>query len=384
MTTTFASPRIDISLDNLIHNVNAIRSQAGIGKGIMAVVKDLAYGCGSVPVSKTLEECGAEWLAVATPAEAHTLRNACIKTPVLVLGEFTKDDLIWGANNAISFSLNKIEDMLAFRECGNTVRFHIHIDTGMTRLGILPDAFQNLLPDLCTNNNIVCEGLYTHLASADIPDTTTVKKQCALFTNVLYAMRSAGISPTHIHYANSAGIMRFPLLPECTLVRPGITLYGCKPDPSQHFSLDVKPLVSLIGNIVRIEKVPANTPVSYCGRYVTQCETNIATVNIGYGIGLPRALTNKGSVLVNEKRYGIAGTVTMDYIMVDAGANCAMKVGDEAVVIGSQGNETITPDDIALCAQTIGYEILCGLSTKIDRYYYKNGAPVHHVPGHYY
>jgi alanine racemase len=179
-----------------------------------------------------------------------------------------------------------------------------------------------------------------------------------------------------VHFANSAWIMRSPDLAGSTFVRPGIALYGCKPDPGQAFPLDLLPVVSLKSRIVKIKKVPAGTPVSYGGRYVTAAETVIATIALGYGDGIPRSLGNRGEVLIRGKRFRIAGTVTMDYIMVDAGPAPSMNVGDEAVAMGSQGSESISPDDVALLDDTIAYEILCGLSASLDRIYVSGGKIV--------
>jgi alanine racemase len=378
------SPFIEVSLDNIIHNIGEIRKVFPASKGIMAVVKDLAYGCGSVMVSKTLEANGVAWLAVAFAGEARALRDGGVTLPILMLGECGKDELAWGAANNISFSLNDPADVAAWIGSGVAVRFHLNVDTGMGRLGLLPKQLDAVIDAVKGNPRLVCEGAYTHLACADIPGTATVELQIKRFREALDALRQHGISPQHIHYANSSAIMRFPVSSECTLVRPGITIYGCKPDPCQDFPLDLRSAVTLKAHVAKIKHVPAGTPVSYGGRYVTPCDTTIATIPLGYGIGLPRILTNKGSVLIGGKRYTIAGTVTMDYIMVDAGPQSQMRVGDEAVAIGHQGGEYISPDEVARLAGTIAYEILCGLSTKLDRYYCRNCVTVHYQPGYYF
>jgi alanine racemase len=177
--------------------------------------------------------------------------------------------------------------------------------------------------------------------------------------------------------------LRFPLS-GCTLARPGIALYGCKPDPAQDFAIDLKPVASLISHVVKMKKLPGGTPVSYGGNYVTPADTWIATIPLGYAHGLPRYLNGKGSVLIGGSRYRIAGNVTMDYIMVDAGSNPSISVGDEVVAIGSQGSETITPDDVALIGNTIGYEVLCNLGTTIDRFYTRGGEIIYHESGAVY
>jgi alanine racemase len=378
------APFIEVLLDNIVHNLGEVRRAASSPKGIMAVVKDLAYGCGSVMVSKTLEANGVAWLAVATTPEARAIRDGGVRLPILVLGGCTRDEVQWGSENNISFSLNDPADASSWSVCPLPVRFHMNIDTGMGRLGILPQQLDAVVTAIKKNPLLVCEGAYTHLACADAQGTDTVAIQLKRFGSALDLLRQNGVSPRHIHYANSAAIARFPLSPECTLVRPGIALYGCRPDPAQDFDLDLKCAIALKAYVTKIKHVPAGTPVSYGGRYVATADTMIATIPIGYGIGLPRSLSGKGSVLIGGKRYAISGTVTMDYIMADVGANPAVRVGDEAVAIGCQGAECISADEVALKAGTIGYEILCGMSAKLDRYYYLGGAMVRFTPGFYF
>jgi alanine racemase len=201
---------------------------------------------------------------------------------------------------------------------------------------------------------------------------------------VIGALAKSKIRPHHVHYANSAALLRFPQDPACTLVRPGIALYGCKPDPLQEFGITLKPVVSLKSYVVKVKRVPPGTPVSYGGRYVTKGDTHIATISLGYGAGIPRRLSNIGTVLIRGRRYTIAGTVTMDYVMVDTGPSTDIRVGDEAVMLGCQDGECVTADAVAEQAGTIGYEILCGLSRRLDRYYYLGGNVVHFLPGQIY
>lgn len=376
-----SKPFLEISLDNILYNLGEIRRIIPPDKGVIAVVKDCAYGCGSVPVSRVLEANGVAFLAVACLDEAAVLREAGIASPLLVLGPCDARGLAWGATHNIVFSLNDLSDVGAWRSAAAAVRFHLNIDTGMGRLGIAPAETSEIIAELKKNQSLFCEGAYTHLASADVPGTDTVDRQLRRFADSVSLLKAGGISLTHIHYANSAGLMRFPLSPDCTLVRPGITLYGCRPDPSQQFPLNLKSVVTLKAPVVKMKRVAAGTPISYGGRYVTSTETNIATIPLGYGIGLPRGLTGKGSVLINGRRHAIAGTVTMDHIMADVGTSPAVSIGDEAVVIGCQGCECISPDEVALCCGTIAYEILCGLSERLDRYYIYKGAISDRVAG---
>ena len=373
------SSYVEISLDNLIHNLNQVKNSTPDSMAIMAVVKDNAYGCGSVMVARALEAHNVHFFAVANAGEARTLRTAGIRSPILIMGACGTEDVRWGANANVRFALNDLADLGVWNSLGCPILFHIDIDTGMGRLGITPSETSTLISTLKTSPNLICEGMYTHLANADNPDTGTISRQLANFRKVLNVLSENAMAPRLIHYGNSAAIMRYPL-EECTMVRPGIALYGCKPDPGQDFALDLKPVLSLKSHVVKMKRVAAGTPISYGSTYVTSMETTIATIAMGYGQGLPRLLSNRGSVLIRGRRYRIAGRVTMDFIMIDAGANPDMSVGDEAVALGSQGTENIHPDDVALLCNTIGYEILCNISSTIDRFYVLDGKIIHHEP----
>jgi alanine racemase len=244
----------------------------------------------------------------------------------------------------------------------------------------MPDEIGALIFLLKRHPQISIDGVFTHLASADVSGMASVSTQQALFFNALSRLREAGITPACIHYANSAGIARHALS-GCTHVRPGIMLYGCKPDPAQEFLIDLRPIATLKSYIVKIKRVPAGTPVSYGQTYCTKAETCIATIALGYGCGFPRGSGASRDVLIRGKRYRIAGRVTMDYLMVDAGSKSDLCVGDEVVAMGYQGKLCISPDEVALQSQTIAYEILCNLSDKLPRDYIQKGKVIHRQEG---
>jgi alanine racemase len=331
------APRIEISLDDLLHNLACIRSRLPGDIEVLAVVKDNAYGCGSRVVAKTLEEKGGVgFFAVRTPSEAFFLKKNGVRSPVLVLGPASKADVRKGSGEGFVFTLNDMSDVDIWKSAGVRVRFHCNIDTRMNRMGILPSEVTALADALEVNGALELEGAFTHLANADEPAPGTAPGQIERFRGALTV---------------------------------------------REFPLDLRPVVSLKGRIVKIKKVPAGTPVSYGGRYVTERDTVIATIALGYGDGLPRSLGNRGEVLIRGGRYRIAGRVTMDYIMVDAGPDPSFRVGDEAAVMGSQGDERISPDDVALLDGTIAYEIMCGLSASIDRVYISGGKTVARLKG---
>jgi len=375
------SPYVEISLDNLLHNAAQIRSVLPSGIGLIAVVKDCAYGCGCAEIASVLEkQGGVEFFAVARPQEAFYLRESGINAPVLILGQADENEIRLGVKQNVVFTLNDIKEIKEWKECGVDIRFHLHVDTGMNRMGILPAEINDVIGQLKNAQNLHLEGVYTHMASADEPNTSTVSQQLDRFTYCIDQLRKNGLPPIHIHYGNSAALLRFPI-DGCTLVRPGIALYGCNPDPAQNFNADLKQVAFLKSRVVKMKKVAAGEPVSYCGNYVTKEETYIATIALGYAHGLPRFLGNVGDILIGGKRYRIAGNVTMDYIMADAGSNPKINAGDDAVAIGQQGEETITADEVALHGKTIGYEILCNLGTSINRFYTLNGKIIRHEPG---
>ncbi|MBN2036868.1 MAG: alanine racemase [Chitinispirillaceae bacterium] len=367
------SPWLEISLDALLHNCALLRSRLPPATGILAVVKDRAYGCGSRYIAQTLEQHGGVSLfAVTSFAEAMFLRHTDIQSELLVLGNVGLSDASSCADNGILCTLNSLHDLQRWKKAGITIRFHCNIDTRMHRMGVLPEEVESAASLLAETPALCMEGAFTHLANAHDPASPTVAEQKRIFTDALGIFKRFGIIPRHIHYANSGGIINFSS-ENATLARPGIALYGCKPDPHVEIPLDLKPVVALKSRVCSIRNVAAGTPVSYGGTYVTGSPTSIATVALGYGSGLPRSLSNRGDLLIRGKRYRIAGTVTMDYCMVDAGPAPPFAIGEEAVAIGTQGDETITPDAVALLDSTIGYETLCRLSPSLPRTYLLNG-----------
>lgn len=373
-------PYMEVLIDNVLHNYRRVKGIAG-DAGIMAIVKDQAYGCGALPIAQALQREGVPFFAVARTSEAKALRKGRVHRPILVLGEASAEEIEWGAGNEITFALNRIESLGFWKKVGVTVKYHVNIDSGMTRMGVSPEAGAALIEKIKNEPQLRCEGVFTHFACADVPGTETVQKQYDRFSTFLTQLEHAGVCPTFVHVSNTAAAVRFGHMNH-HLIRPGIGMYGCRPDPAQLFDIDLRTIVNLKAPVVRIEKVRAETAVSYGGTYTTPTETNIATLAIGYAHGVPRLLSNNGEVLLGGQRHPIVGNVTMDYIMVDLGPVSSVQVGDTAVVIGYQGGECITVDEVALRAQTIGYEILCGISTVIDRYIIEGGKTVHHYKHH--
>jgi len=328
-------------------------------------------------VALTLEREGnVRFFAVARTAEAFYLRDSGVKSPILVLGGATVEELRQGHYRDITFTLNDLADIAVWKDAGVPVRFHCNIDTRMHRLGLMPAEIGAAADAVKHFPSLSLLGAFTHLANADEPGTPTVADQLKIFFDGVAAFRRSGLDVATVHCANSAGLIRHGLPEGCTLARPGIALYGCAPDPAQKFSLDLREIASLKCRVVKIKTVPPNTPVSYGGTFTTGQTTAIATVALGYGNGYPRSLGNRGSLLIGGRRFPIVGRVTMDYCMVDVGDGSGIAPGDVAIAIGSQGRERITADEIALQTGTIGYEILCNLNQSLDRVYQRGGSVV--------
>jgi alanine racemase len=371
------TPHIEIDLDKLVHNLNQVREKLGTTNSIIAVVKDNAYGLGAPVITQTLEKEGVGFFAVACMNEAKELRTHKISSPILVLGFCSQDEIVWASSNDVHVTLNDLAQLNQMAELDCKVKLHINVDTGMGRLGLLKPETDKALKIISSSDTIELEGIFTHFAHADVPDSDRTSLQYEQFNEVLAKVKDSDLSPRYIHCSNSAAICRFQI-PGNYYVRPGILLYGSRSDPTQNFDIDLTPIASLKASIIKIKTVPAGTSISYGGTYITKEETRIATVPIGYTHGLPRALSNKGEVLIRGRRFPIVGKVTMDHIMIDIGSDSDIAVGDEVVAMGRQGNETISPDDIALLSETVSYEILTWLCNRIDRFYYRDSKIVCH------
>ncbi len=365
-------PHIDFHLDAVAHNLASVLSPYPHGMSVMAVVKDDAYGCGAEVIAPFLEQHGVTFFAVATAAQAYGLRRSGCNVPLLVLGECALEEIEWTATNNVRISVNDLSTLDKLKRIQTPLHVHCNIDTGMGRLGLLPEEVDRAIEKLSEMSHIHCEGLFTHFPCADKPGSDRVVIQRQLFHSLLQRFHDAGISPEWIHTSNSAAMMLAAEYTAENMVRPGIALYGCRPAPAIDFGHELHTILTMHAPVVKVKTLPPDSTISYGSTYRTSQQTDIATIPIGYAHGLPRCLGNVGSVLIRGRRYTIAGRVTMDYIMVDCGPDTDIRPGDRAVVIGSQGEAHIGVDDIARQTGTIGYEILCGLGREVTRSYYSH------------
>jgi len=357
-----------INLDSLILNVKAIRQKIAPA-GIIPVVKADAYGHGAVAVTRRLAVEGFKLFAVAQFEEAMELRDSGIKEPILIFGRVFPDDI--GQAIAADFRLSLFEpsDIRRIEESKPKKQacVHVNVDTGMGRLGVLPDQETDFFNALALSKYCRWEGLYSHFATADEKDKAYAHLQLARFQTLLDRIHSMKTRPAMIHMANSGAILD---LPESYFdaVRPGILMYGHYPSLETSLEIVPRPVMTLKTGVAHIRNLPANYPVSYGRRWITPKQTRLAVLPLGYADGIRRDLTNRGKVLIRGKRYPMVGTVTMDHIMVDVGDD-PISTGDEAVIWGESAQGSLSLIEIAAGIGTIPYELTCGVSKRVKRVY---------------
>ena len=342
----------------------------GPSVGLMAVVKADAYGHGAVAVARALER--KVWgFAVSLVEEGIELRRGGVQAPIIVLGSFYG----WSHRDVVAYQLTPVvsdeEDLGKFARAAEDVGaarvgVHLKIDTGMSRLGLRPELLASFVDRLSKSPRVELEGVCSHLADADGADDRPTAEQLATFERCVRELAALGVRPTVVHVANSAGTVRFRGA-RFDLVRPGLALYGCSPTSFASIA-GLTPAMTIKSKIVSLRQLPAGTPVSYSGLYKTSAPSVIATVPIGYADGYTRRLTGKAEVLVGGTRAPVVGAITMDMCMVDV-TRAPASLGDEVVLLGAQGQERITADDLARWSNTIAYEIFSGISKRVPRVY---------------
>ena len=363
---------VEVDLQRLAENFNAIRNGLGSSTKILAVVKADAYGHGAVPIARTLCEQGADFLGVATVEEGVELRCAGVEVPLLVLSGLTSSQipqLVASGLTPVLFDFETTEDLYRFaRDAGKKIGIHVKIDTGMGRLGILPNQVESFLQALKKMEPfLIFEGLLSHFASADGEGMAQTEDQIRIFGEILHQVQQAGFHPIP-HIANSAAILqRLPF--SDLLVRPGLLLYGYVPSSHLEGIVSVRPILSWKTQILSIREVPQGFSVSYGGSFVTRRRSRLAVLPVGYADGYPRSLSNCAEVLVRGRRVPIVGRVCMDLTMIDLTEIPEAQTGDEVALIGEQGGECLTAHEIAQWSHTISYEILCGIGRRVPRHY---------------
>lgn len=336
---------------------------------MLAVVKANSYGHGLVSVSKTLSRCKVRFFGVSSVEESLILKQSRLTQPPLILGNiYPFTNLEPAIKNKVRVTVASIEsakmcDHFA-RKFGMRVYAHAKIDTGMNRIGVNVQNGLEFIKKILELKSVNLEGVYTHFSdSANDPQFT--KEQCSLFKKLVSEMQSQNIAVPYIHCANSAATIKYPES-HWTMVRPGISLYGVPP-VSKEKSVHLKPVLTWKSRIVFLKEVSSNAPVSYARTYRTKRKSKIATAAFGYADGYRRNLSNKGWVLVKGRRVPVIGRVTMDMTMLDVTDVPQVQVGDEIVLLGSQGDETISVQELANWSETSPYEIFCGIASRVPR-----------------
>jgi alanine racemase len=378
----------EVDLNAYAHNIKELRRITHSDASLMAVVKANGYGHGATEVAREALQNGAEWLGVARINEAIQLRTEGFAAPILIFG-YTPPDL---ADKLIEFDLTQTVYSYSTAEVlsskaqsrGKTIRIHIKVDSGMGRLGLLPQALVSRTTSQDSKSDPVreiesiaklagleAEGIYTHFATADSADKSYANKQLDIFLDFLNRLRRAGLDPLIKHAANSSALIDLPES-HLDLVRPGIATYGLYPsDEVNKKRVTLKSVMALKSRIIHLKQVPAGFNVSYGITYQTEQPITIATVPVGYADGFNRLLSSRGDMLVHGQRVPIIGRVCMDLSMLDVGDLSNVDLEDEVVVFGQQGDESITADEIASRLNTINYEVVSTVMERVPRIYIK-------------
>lgn len=359
-----------MDLGAIAHNVRLIRSRVG-QRRLLAVVKANAYGHGALAVARLLEtvgDHGADHLAVATVEEGLELREGGIRMPILVVGATEREQVPLMRPASLIPTVYGLSSLAAILEeaerSGAPLPFHLKMDTGMGRLGLLPSQLPGALERLAAARPPArIEGIFTTLAAADDPADPHTARQVGLFLEAIAAVRQAGFEPGMIHAANSGGVIDHA--PSwLNTVRPGIMLYGIHPS-GRSTRLDLRPALSFHTRVLLLKAVPAGTPLGYGHAFVTSRDSIIGTIPVGYADGLPRALSPGGGALVRGHHAPFAGRISMDHSMLDLTGIPGAAEGDDVILIGTQGSRAITADAYASGSGTIPYEALCRLGPRV-------------------
>lgn len=366
---------VKIHLDYFKHNIEEIKRHLGPKHHILVVIKTDGYGHGAVRLAKELENDDFVWgYAAATLEEAVELREAGISKKILILGYTFPSAYEEMVRYNITPAIFDLESAIGFakesKKQGKDSPIHLKVDTGMSRIGMpVTSESISLVENISKLNGITLEGIFTHLARADERDPSFTHHQIEQFMIFCHKLKETGIDIPIRHCANSAGIMEFPES-QLELMRAGIIVYGLWPSNEVHKTyLDLKPVLEWKSSVAYVKTIEANVPVSYGGTFITQRETKVATIPVGYGDGYPRSLSNTGYVLIRGRRAPIIGRVCMDQFMVDVTDIEGVKRSDSVTLIGRDGAESISADEFAEWNHTINYEIICNISKRVPRIY---------------
>ena len=371
-TSIQGATRAIVDLAAFRHNLDAVRAYVGSSVAIMAVVKADGYGHGMVRMAEAALAHGIRHFGVARVHEGLELRAAGITAPTLVFETPSPETI--PAAIAADLDITLVSDDAlewveqSVRGSGGVARVQVKVDTGMGRLGRPAEAAVPFIVRAARSPFLHLEGVYSHFATSEDPDTRFAELQLRRFSDLLSAVGGEGVTVPLRHMANSGAIMTMPSA-HLNMVRPGIMLYGYPPGHGMVERYPVRPVLSLVTRAAFVKTVGPNTSISYGRKYFTGRTTTIVTVPAGYADGYSRLLTGKAEALIRGRRYPIVGTICMDQMMIDAGPDADVRVGDEVVLIGPSGSDRITAWDLAAATGTIPYETTCLLTRRVTREY---------------
>lgn len=361
----------EVNLSAIAYNAKLIKRIVGERTKIMAIVKANAYGHGLVEVSKFLQGGYVDQFGVALPEEGKTLREAGIRKPITVFTLPTKSQASLFYDFDLQPTISSVHDVHVLESGGKESRkklsCHLKIDTGLNRVGVRVHELSQFISQIRKYKKLEIHGVYTHFATAELPNKDYAKTQFAEFQLAREILRKHGVSYDVSHCANSAAILNLPET-YMDMVRPGISLYGIFPARNLEEKIPLKPALRLKTFVSLVKWIDSGESVSYGRKFVAKQRTQIATLMIGYADGYSRLLSNRSSVLIHGEAYPIVGNICMDQLMVDIG-NASIKIGDEAVLIGNQSEKRINVWDLADHMGTIPYELLCNISQRVPRVY---------------
>ena len=373
----FDNTWVKIDLSAIEANIDAVAAKANVP--VMAVIKADAYGHGAVPIARLLEKKCA-FFGVSSMLEAMELRSAGIRLPILILGATPDDAYPLAVREDIRPAIFTWESACALSRAaaaqGKTVRLHFAADTGMSRIGLqVTEEAADLCARIAALPGLVCEGLFSHFATADETDLTRARAQAARFADFDAMLKARGLEIPIRHLNNSAGVMNFS--EHYDMVRSGIVTYGLYPSEEVNpGDLPLQPALSWYSRVTHVKTLPAGREISYGGTFVTTRDTRVATVAVGYADGYRRSLSGRFYVLIRGRKAPILGRVCMDQLMVDVTDIPDAAAGDTVTLAGRDGKERITIEELAAAAGSFNYETVCGISRRVPRVYLKDGQCV--------
>ena len=364
----------EINLDAIARNVQAIKEFVGPDTALIASVKANAYGHGLRPVARVALEAGATWLAVHRVQAAIALREAGIMAPILLLGHIPPSGIRLILEHRITPTLVEAETArLISAQATHPVHVHVKIDTGMSRYGLEPEWAVDYVRDIARLPHIVVEGLFSHFASADEPNLEFAQRQWLRFQGILQAIEDAGFSIPMPHICNSAGLVTMPEA-HLAAVRPGLLIYGMAPSSESVPPFPLRRALTLKSTVTKLRDLEAGSTISYGRTFTAERPMRAALIPLGYGDGYPRLISNRGYLLIHGKKAPIRGRICMDQLVVDVTEIPDVRVEDEVVAIGRQGEAEITAEEVGAWAETIHYEITTSLLPQVVRIYRHNGG----------